>query len=232
MGYIEVNQTHTVGIKETYKEIFIVATCYCSVDPDTLNHWKMVSFSLIVQKKTAKCKQIFDPPDTGSSWSPAADPRKRPDPSSTFRSRILYPDHKYPIGTKKTVPFHVSQSGDKPPSPVSRPLSPFKSAEGAFTAELFNRNENPEKKVNTSSDGMNDQTELMPDMEKIQTTVYQKAKEQGRITRKEVEQGFGFGSTKAFKVLKSLCEDGLLIQQKSGNRTVYVPSPDRALICG
>ena len=72
----------------------------------------------------------------------------------------------------------------------------------------------------------------MPDMEKIQTAAYQKAKEQGRITRKEVEQGFGFGSNKAFKVLKSLCEDGLLIQQKSGNRTVYVPSPDRALICG
>ena len=79
---------------------------------------------------------------------------------------------------------------------------------------------------------MDDQTELMPDTEKIQTAVYQKAKEQGRITRKEVEQGFGFGSTKSFKVLKSLCEDGLLIQQKSGNRTVYVPSPDRALICG
>jgi ATP-dependent DNA helicase RecG len=100
----------------------------------------------------------------------------------------------------------------------------FKSAEGDFTVELYNRNENPEKKVNSSSDGMDDQTELMPDTEKIQTAVYQKAKEQGRITRKEVEQGFGFGSTKAFKVLKSLCEDGLLIQQKSGNRTVYVPA--------
>ena len=84
----------------------------------------------------------------------------------------------------------------------------------------------------THTVGIKETYELMPDMEKIQTAVYQKAKEQGRITRKEVEQGFGFGSTKAFKVLKSLCEDGLLIQQKSGNRTVYVPSPDRALIRG
>lgn len=42
----------------------------------------------------------------------------------------------------------------------------FKSAEGAFTVELYNRNENPEKKVNSSSDGMDDQTELMPDTEK------------------------------------------------------------------
>lgn len=100
----------------------------------------------------------------------------------------------------------------------------FKSAEGAFTVELYNRNQNTEKEINPSSDGMNDQAELMPDMEKIQTAVYQKAKAQGRITRKEVEQEFGFGSTKAFKVLKSLCEEGLLIQQKSGNRTVYVPA--------
>ena len=100
----------------------------------------------------------------------------------------------------------------------------FKSVEGAFAVELYNRNQNTEKEINPSSDGMNDQAELMPDMEKIQTAVYQKAKEQGRITRKEVEQGFGFGSTKAFKVLKSLCEEGLLIQQKSGNRTVYVPA--------
>lgn len=100
----------------------------------------------------------------------------------------------------------------------------FKSVEGAFTVELYNRNQNTEKEINPSSDGMNDQAELMPDMEKIQTAVYQKAKAQGRITRKEVEQEFGFGSTKAFKVLKSLCEEGLLIQQKSGNRTVYVPA--------
>ena len=42
-------------------------------------------------------------------------------------------------------------------------------------------------------------------------------------SRKELEEEFGFGSTKAFKVLKALCDAGLLIQQKYGNRTVYVP---------
>ena len=99
----------------------------------------------------------------------------------------------------------------------------FKSAEGAFTVELFNRNENTENEGNFVADGMNSQTESKPDMEEIQTAVYQRAKAQGKVTRKEVEQEFGCGSTKAFKVLKALCKTGLLIQQKNGNRTVYVP---------
>lgn len=98
----------------------------------------------------------------------------------------------------------------------------FKSAEGAFTVELFNRNEKPETSV-AEGIGMDSQTEPFPETEEIQTAVYQKAKNQGQVTRKEVEQEFGFGSTKAFKVLKALCEAGLLIQQKSGNRTVYLP---------
>ena len=96
----------------------------------------------------------------------------------------------------------------------------FKSAEGAFTVELFNRNESTE---NSAADVMNSQPEPMQEVEEIRTAIYQKAKEQGMITRKEVEREFGFGSTKAYKVLKGLCEAGLLMQKKNGNRTVYVP---------
>ena len=96
----------------------------------------------------------------------------------------------------------------------------FKSAEGAFTVELFNRNESTE---NSAADVMNSQPEPMQEVEEIRTAIYQKAKEQGMVTRKEVEQEFGFGSTKAYKVLKGLCEAGLLMQKKNGNRTVYVP---------
>ena len=99
----------------------------------------------------------------------------------------------------------------------------FKSAEGAFKVELFNRNENPEDERNSAAEGMDSHIELMPEIEETRTAVYQRAKEQGKVTRKEVEEGFGFGSTKAFKVLKALCDAGLLIQQKNGNRTVYVP---------
>ena len=88
--------------------------------------------------------------------------------------------------------------------------------------ELFNRNEKSENSV-AEGIGMDSQTEPFPETEEIRAAVYQKAKNQGQVTRKEVEQEFGFGSTKAFKVLKALCEAGLLIQQKSGNRTVYLP---------
>ena len=75
----------------------------------------------------------------------------------------------------------------------------------------------------SAAEGVDRQTEPVPEIEEIRTAVYQKAKELGRVTRKEVEEEFGFGSTKAFKVLKALCDAGLLIQQKYGNRTVYVP---------
>ena len=96
----------------------------------------------------------------------------------------------------------------------------FKSAEGAFTVELFNRNESTE---NSAADAMNSQPEPRQEVEEIRTAIYQKVKEQGMVTRKEVEREFGFGSTKAYKVLKGLCEAGLLMQKKNGNRTVYVP---------
>ena len=99
----------------------------------------------------------------------------------------------------------------------------FKAAEGAFTVELFNQNENTENEEKSAAEGMDRLTEPVLEIEEIRTAVYQRAKEQGRVTRKELEEEFGFGSTKAFKVLKALCDSGLLIQQKNGNRTVYVP---------
>ena len=99
----------------------------------------------------------------------------------------------------------------------------FKAAEGAFTVELFNQNENAENEDNSFVEGADRRTEPVTEAEEIRTAVYQKVKEQGRVTRKELEAEFGFGSTKAFKVLKALCDAGLLIQPKNGNRTVYVP---------
>lgn len=52
--------------------------------------------------------------------------------------------------------------------------------------------------------------------------VFALAKEKGTVTRKEVEEACGVGSTKAYKLLKALCEDGLLVQMKQGNQTVYI----------
>ena len=56
--------------------------------------------------------------------------------------------------------------------------------------------------------------------------VYVRSREQGGISRREVEEAFGFGSTKAYKVLKMLCEDGLLVHRKRGKQTIYVPAQD------
>ena len=98
----------------------------------------------------------------------------------------------------------------------------FQSAEGAFKVELFNRNENEENL--TASDHTVRETEsVYSTIDELQNAVYSRAKEQGRITRKEVEEEFGFGSTKAYKVLMILCEAGLLSQEKRGKQTVYRP---------
>ena len=99
----------------------------------------------------------------------------------------------------------------------------FRAAEGAFTVELFNQNETTKDEEKNAAEGMGRMNEPVLETDEIRTAVYQRAKEQGRVTRKELEEEFDFGSTKAFKVLKKLCDLGLLSQQKNGNRTVYLP---------
>ena len=101
------------------------------------------------------------------------------------------------------------------PSPV------FRSAEGAFTVELFNRNGN-----NSSNAARAEQEAGYDPIGEIKSAVYARTKERGRISRKEVEEEFGFGTTKAFKILKLLCEEGYLLQKKSGKQTVYLPMKD------
>ena len=97
----------------------------------------------------------------------------------------------------------------------------FRSAEGAFMVELFSRNAHGDHSAAKGS--------VEPDApiwapNETQAAICQKAEEQGKVTRKDVERMFGFGSTKAYKILKDLCGKGLLIQQKNGYQTVYVPA--------
>ena len=47
-----------------------------------------------------------------------------------------------------------------------------------------------------------------------------------RLAPVTAEEEFGFGTTKAFKILKLLCEEGYLLQKKSGKQTVYLPMKD------
>lgn len=99
----------------------------------------------------------------------------------------------------------------------------FRSAEGVFTVELFNRNENGNHQQASQNAG----TEAVSDnaaRKEMEAAIIAKARAQGSISRKEVETLYQFGSTKAYKILKTLCKKGFLIQQKSGNQTVYIPS--------
>jgi len=57
-----------------------------------------------------------------------------------------------------------------------------------------------------------------------QTLIYQRAKENGSITRKEVEDMLGIKTTRAYVLLNQLVEQGKLVIEGSGRRTFYVPA--------
>ena len=50
----------------------------------------------------------------------------------------------------------------------------------------------------------------------------QYAKENGSITRKQAETLLGAGTTKAYRLLKELCDAGELVQKGSGKQRCYV----------
>ena len=82
---------------------------------------------------------------------------------------------------------------------------------------LPNRNEeqNNEVQVPDNADeniSLNEQKQL----------IVQYAQENGSITRKEVEDLIGAGTTKAFRLLKELCEAGKLEQKGNGRLSTYV----------
>ena len=100
------------------------------------------------------------------------------------------------------------------------PLPVFRTAEGAFTVKMANRNETASALMRETDAKKTDKTNLQGDLkEKIVAL----AKEKGELTRKEVEEEYRIGSTKAYKCLKQLCEEGMLVQVLNGNKTVYVP---------
>lgn len=52
--------------------------------------------------------------------------------------------------------------------------------------------------------------------------IIQYAQENGSVTRKEVEDLIGAGTTKAFRLLKELCEANRLEQKGSGKLSAYI----------
>jgi len=100
----------------------------------------------------------------------------------------------------------------------SNPLQPeFETAKGVFRVTLPNRNEEQDSKIQSyrgidSDNSFNEQKKL----------IIQYAKENGRVSRKEVENLIGAGTTKAFRLLKELCEAGQLEQTGKGKLRTYV----------
>lgn len=83
----------------------------------------------------------------------------------------------------------------------------FETAKGVFRVTLPNRN--VEEKNESSN---TDERKL----------ILEYANKNKKITRKEVEKLIGAGTTKAFRLLKELCQYKLLIKQGSGKQIYYV----------
>ena len=81
---------------------------------------------------------------------------------------------------------------------------------------LPNRNEKQEAEVQKIKYANNDIS-----LDEQKNLIIQYARENGSITRKEVEDLIGAGTTKAFRLLKELCEVDKLEQKGSGKLSAY-----------
>ena len=97
----------------------------------------------------------------------------------------------------------------------------FRAAEGVFSAELKNRNEN--HCTEETPPVQNQEKHKSPGTD-VTDEICRLIAEKGESTRKDVEETLHVGSTKAYKLLKQLCDEGRLVQKLNGNRTTYILS--------
>lgn len=93
----------------------------------------------------------------------------------------------------------------------------FETAKGVFRVTLPNRNEDQDTNIQSSC-GID--SEISLDFQK--KLIIQYAKKNGSVSRKEVENLIGAGTTKAFRLLKELCDEGQLEQTGKGKLRIYV----------
>ncbi|MBP5162253.1 MAG: hypothetical protein ILP16_04670 [Spirochaetales bacterium] len=99
----------------------------------------------------------------------------------------------------------------------------FQAVVGAFKVTLYNENE---KEIDYYSGDLISEprpqynVNIVP-RDVLADSILKLAREKGVITRKDVQDKFNVGSTKAFLCLKILCENGKLKQQKMGKQTSY-----------
>lgn len=100
----------------------------------------------------------------------------------------------------------------------SCPMQPeFETAKGVFRVTLPNRNEVQEA-GGKAQPGKGRSTPLNDQKQRL----VQCAKENGSITRKQAETLLDAGTTKAYRLLKELCDAGELVQKGSGKQSCYV----------
>lgn len=99
----------------------------------------------------------------------------------------------------------------------------FETAKGVFRVTLPNRNEAEEisPAVELPQTG-GARTEEKISLKKQKKLIVDYAAENGQITRKEVEKLLDAGTTKAFRLLKELCEEGKMEVRGSGRLSKYV----------
>ena len=99
----------------------------------------------------------------------------------------------------------------------------FRAVGGAFKVTLFNRNERESDCFSgdlISEPHIRYAVNNVPRNELAQE-ILRLAEDKGTITRKDVQDSFNVGSTKAFLCLKMLCDSGKLRQQKMGRLSGY-----------
>ncbi len=100
---------------------------------------------------------------------------------------------------------------------TNRSQPEFETAKGVFRVALPNRNEEQITEIQPDSG-----SEREISLSEQKNIIIQYAKENGSITRKEVEDLIGAGTTKAFRLLKELCEANRLEQKGNGRLSTYV----------
>ncbi len=92
----------------------------------------------------------------------------------------------------------------------------FETAPGVFRVTLPNCNTHPlhkqTKEIYKNLDSFNEEKDML----------MEHANAYGHITRKEAEEVLGSGTTKAFKVLRELCDEGKLRTRGNGKKVKYI----------
>lgn len=93
----------------------------------------------------------------------------------------------------------------------------FETAAGVFRVTLPNNNE-----VGTIAESVPEKTNKRNSSKDERALVMEYVKEHGSVTRQEIEELIQVGATKAFKILKTLCAEGILQVEGKGKQVRYV----------